>query len=145
LATSGCGIAFPLDCFDGDCLPKKDSGAADVRPDTSPVMMDAAPEAEAGMDAAEDTGADVVVNPCKLMPDPCRNVTKPNGGCYCGTNTTGGFDHSSATPGCLYQCNDTTNSTQGAKLCPNGCSIEPTGVMDNCTGVAPTDYAHCLD
>ena len=147
LSLSGCGIAFPLHCFDGECLPEKDGGTG--MPDVAmPKMETGVQDApiDTSVDAA-DAKPDVVVNPCLVMPDPCRNVVMPNGGCYCGTNTTGNFDHNTAVPGCLYQCNDskTPGFTQGAKMCPNGCSIEPSGVMDNCTGTAPTDYAHCLD
>ena len=136
-ASAGCSLIVNTDCFQGGC----DGGS------TSPdATVDVVPHTDAGPDVplvdggsdadVADVATDTYVDPCATTQDPCRNIAKGYGGCYCGTSTQSGFDSTHANPSCLYRCNDSTTpaTTDHTHDCAGGCVVAASGSADYCTG-----------
>jgi hypothetical protein len=148
LAAVGCDVVFGLTelSVGGDAAVADGGFSEDAHHD---ALFDAIPDV--APDAPGDTHDAVVVgpdtfDPCATGSDPCAQIVRPNGGCYCGTNTTGGFQPGKANPNCIYRCNDTAapTHTDGTKYCPTGCLVEPPGSMDNCVGSPIPTFNDCV-
>ena len=136
LATQGCSLVVDTRCFQGECPDASFDANVEASIDAAPDVRDASPDVvDAGMEAEADVpdANDVCF---QFAQDPCRNVPKGYGGCYCGTSTQSGFDSASAKPDCIYRCNDTTSPahTDSAKACAASCVIAPAGTEDYCSG-----------
>jgi hypothetical protein len=134
-AAAACSLVIDTKCFEGECLGPVQDAAPDVAADVQDARV--APDAPADAN-------DVCL---AFTDDPCRLLTRNNGGCYCGTSTSPGFDHSSANQDCIYRCNTGGPQivTDSVKFCPSGCRIANIPYPDYCDGSPPCegDAAEC--